>query len=777
MDEKFGMLTEKNVALPLLGVRVSGEITGRSARVRMAQRYRNTEKTPLEVVYRFPLPEQAAVCGFRALVGESIFEGVVEKREEAFRRYDRALEEGYGAYLLDEERPNIFTISLGNLLAGAEVVVEISWLMRLDTEKDRYRFCLPTTIAPRYLPSDTPDENGVPAGEQVMPPYAWQVDYGLSLSLNFTGLPAVALIESPSHPVKVALTKDGKATVSLGCECARLDRDFILYLGCEPETSSAWRETDTENAYYQADICLPVEDKQSSPEEHEKREFIFLLDCSGSVQGDSISHARRALGVCLKALEEGWRFNVYRFGSTFEKMFEQPVEYTEKTLSDALQSLENWTADLGGTELFAPLEAICAVEPDSGWKREILVITDGEIGNEEQVRKLVQNRRCSGRFSVLGIGAAANDHLVATLSRAGQGFHGYVFPGENIERKTVELFSRLGAEMISDVKVSWPGETNQPAPNEPLVFPGRPTSIFCRASLDEKPPASLVVSFRRGNALESITVLIKEAGTVGPVRLFWAREAIRDLEEGVHSTGSLRQERQEQSLRSEIIALSRQYGLMSVHTSMVSVEKRTDEDRAAGPAQLRRVPVMVTAGWHGSPSFGTSQISLYDSCIEESCYAEKPNISFKKALKKSVCIKKKIVCMPNKPRSKPTKLFPVKDNLVALLAVQRMEGGFNLDAKLAACFKLKLNEIQAAGGRLENAGGEDVFFLVSTALVLALLERFFADSTDVWKPVTRKSHRWLDRIIKRLNPKIDGQPLTEWAHKYVSLNTTHNPGG
>ncbi|MFH1933802.1 MAG: VIT domain-containing protein [Pseudomonadota bacterium] len=776
MDEKFGVLTEKNAALPLLGVRVSGEITGRSARVRMAQRYRNTEKTPLEVVYRFPLPEQAAVCGFRALVGESIFEGVVEEREEAFRHYDKALEKGYGAYLLDEERPNIFTISLGNLLAGAEVVVEISWLMRLDTEKDRYRFCLPTTIAPRYLPSDTPDKNGVPVSEQVMPPYAWQVDYGLSLSLNVTGLPAAALIESPSHPLKVALAKDGETTVSLGCECERLDRDFILYLGCEPETSSAWRETDAENAYYQTDICLPVEDKQSPPEEHEKREFIFLLDCSGSMQGDSISHARRALEVCLKALEEGWRFNVYRFGSTFEKMFDQPVEYTEKALSDALQSLENWTADLGGTELFAPLEAICAVEPDSGWKREILVITDGEIGNEEQVRKLVQNRRCSGRFSVLGIGAAANDHLVATLSRAGQGFHGYVFPGENIERKTVELFSRLGAEMISDVKVSWPGENNQSTPNEPLVFPGRPTSIFCRAPLDEKPPASLVVSFRRGDALESITVPIKEAGTDGPIRLFWAREAIRDLEEGVHSTGSLRQERQEQSLRSEIIALSRQYGLMSAHTSMVSVEKRADEDRAAGPAQLRRVPVLVAAGWHGFPSFGMREPS-YEHCFESAVSARMRKPVCKLATKK-MCTTAKKIRMPIVKKSchTLTKPLPVKDNLVALLAVQRMEGGFNLDAKLAARFKLKFNEIQAAGGRLENAGEEDVFFLVSTALVLAFLERFFADSADVWKPVTRKSRRWLDHIIKRLNPKIDGQPLMEWAHKYVSSNATHNPG-
>ncbi len=761
MAMKIGMLTGKMDPLPLLGVRVTGDITGRIARIKMAQRYRNMEKTPLEVVYRFPLPEQAAICGFRAMIGESIFEGVVEEREEAFRLYDEALEKGYGAYLLDQERPNIFTVSLGNLPVGKDAVVEMSWLMSLEEEEKRYRFCLPTTIAPRYFPGDVPDEDGIPAEERVMPPYAPEVSYGLSLSLDCHCLPELGVIESPSHPIKMSLTGRGEAEVSLGCESVRMDRDFILYLARETGISSAWREKDTKYTYYQADICLPAEDKEQSPAEKEHREFIFVLDCSGSMEGDSINHARRALEVCLKALEEGCRFNIYRFGSNFEAMFDRPAEYTEANIAEAMRYVKKLDADLGGTELFAPLDAICSIKPDPGWKREVVVITDGEIGNEEQVGELVKKQRGTGRFSVLGIGAAANDYLVASLSRAGGGFHGYVFPGENIELKTVELFARLNTEIISDVKIILPHEEKQMVPKEPLLFPGRTTSIFCRTLLEEESPSSFEVHFSRGGKPGEINVPVKEVGTDGPVRLFWAREAIRGIEEGSASVGSQQKERRGKAQETAVINLSKEYGLMSSLTSMVAVEKRADKDRTSEAAELRRIPALVAAGWHGFPSINRLEE------FEHNCFDSERGVCkyFHSPIENVKCL------------ASPARSTAAEDDLVSLLNKQNTIGGFSLDAAACKLFKLKQAEIKSAARRLLGIDEKDRLPLVSTALVLAILEKFFADSAVVWKPVTRKSKGWIDKIIKVLDPKIDNVPLMEWAREYVKANAEYKREG
>ena len=186
-----------------MGVRVTGDIAGRGARVRVEQRFRNGEARAVEAVYRFPLPEGAAVCGFEARVGERTIRGRVEEREKAFEAYDQALAEGHGGFLLDEERPNLFALSVGNLAPGAEVGVRIDYVTLLDVERGVARFLLPTTIAPRYLPDPEAEEEGLPVDERLRPPYAGRVPYGLSLELRLHGADSLASIESPSHAIRV----------------------------------------------------------------------------------------------------------------------------------------------------------------------------------------------------------------------------------------------------------------------------------------------------------------------------------------------------------------------------------------------------------------------------------------------------------------------------------------------------------------------------------------------------------------------------------------------
>ena len=187
--ELLGLVTAeaKATPIPLMAVNVEGNIVGRGARVKIIQSFKNGEGKAIEAVYKFPLPEGSAVCGFKAIIGEKTIEGGIEEREKAFEQYDEALSEGHGAILLDEERPNIFTLSVGNLKPGATAIIEIEYVTLLETTGSGIRFFLPTTISPRYIPDGTQDDNGIPVDNQVNPVYSSTVPYGLSLLLTLHG--------------------------------------------------------------------------------------------------------------------------------------------------------------------------------------------------------------------------------------------------------------------------------------------------------------------------------------------------------------------------------------------------------------------------------------------------------------------------------------------------------------------------------------------------------------------------------------------------------------
>jgi Ca-activated chloride channel family protein len=320
MDDLFGLLTTSGSnPVPLMGVRVTGDILGRGARVKVAQRFLNNEAQAIEAVYRFPLPETAAVCGFSAIAGGRRITGSVEEREKAFETYDDALARGDGAFLLDQERPNIFTLSVGSLPSGAEAVVEIEYVALLDQRGKEIRFALPTTISPRYLPADTPDEGGIPAHERIHPEYAASVPYGLSVEIAVRDPSGVESVESPSHPISVSMGKggttgDAATVVRFASDAVTMDRDFVLTIVQRgKDQGRAWRFTDGKIAWVQLDLA--PDEVEGAPCDRGRREAIFVLDCSGSMQGDSIDQAKRALEVCLKAMETGCSFNIVRFGS------------------------------------------------------------------------------------------------------------------------------------------------------------------------------------------------------------------------------------------------------------------------------------------------------------------------------------------------------------------------------------------------------------------------------------------------------------------------------
>ena len=241
---RTGLITAEHAQVALDGVAIAAEISSFCARVTVTQRYVNRETQPIEAVYVFPLDEGAAVCGFQALIDGTLVVGEVKEREDAFKQYDEAIERGDGAFLLDEERPDVLQASVGNLPPGKEVLLKLTYVRELPVEGAGLRFSIPTTVSPRYAPADDKRGVGRPDAEALNPPVDWDVPYGLDLTVRLAMRGVISRIESPSHPVSVS-ANGSTADVTLSQRHTALDRDFVLAVECDGlDTPHAWLERD-----------------------------------------------------------------------------------------------------------------------------------------------------------------------------------------------------------------------------------------------------------------------------------------------------------------------------------------------------------------------------------------------------------------------------------------------------------------------------------------------------------------------------------------------------
>jgi Ca-activated chloride channel family protein len=556
-DTKSGLFGNDR-AIPLEGVRIDARLTGACLEVTVTQRYTNRERVPVEAVYVFPLDEAAAVNGFAALLGTNLVRGTVEQREEAFARYDDAMADGHGAFLLDEERPNIFTASVGNLRSNETVELQVRYVALAAREGDALRVVIPTTVSPRYVPAGPP-EVGEPDGDRVNPEHWPQVPYGLALNIDVE-CGALRRVESPSHPVRTTL-RDGGASVELAQESAALDRDFVLLVeSAAPRQPVAHvaREADGRRVAMVAFLPEGLETEQG-------HEVLFLLDCSGSMQGESIAQARKALSLCVRALGTEDTFNIVCFGSRFTKLWPEARRFDDQSLDAATKHVAAIDADLGGTEILAPLKALLEAPADAARPRRVLVLTDGQVSNEAEVIALAKKHATSARIFAFGIGAGASEHLVRGMARGSRGAAEMIFPGERIEPKVLRTFARVRTPVLDDASVDWKGLRVEQAPaRTPPVFAGDVLTVFARIESGATDHVELTAGTHRFR----VPLDLERAEAGGPIPSLWARECIRELDDDEPRRGS-RQKRAEadERRRARLVELGKRYGLLSSATS------------------------------------------------------------------------------------------------------------------------------------------------------------------------------------------------------------------
>lgn len=571
----------------LLGVEVRAEVVGGHCRSAVRQRYRNDEARAVEAVYTFPLPAGGVVTGFAMTAEGRRIEGEVHERDEAFRRYDDALTAGHGAALLEQERPDVFTANVGNLLPGEETIIEIELLEPMKVEEGGVRYALPTLVAPRYLAR-------VADADRLSPPTG-NVAYGLSLEVIFD-LGVELEVDSPSHDVRIdhghGRRVDGRVRVSFAQREVALDRDVVVT--AVPRRRAAEGTPIASVVAHRAGpigafALTIVPDLANGRGRREIRpDVVFVLDRSGSMGGASIIEARAALRLCLRQLREGDRFAILAFDDHIEELSRGLTTFTRGSLAMADRWIEGVEAR-GGTELLAPLVLATDLAPDG----LIVLLTDGQVGNEDEVASAVLARRSSARVCSFGIGTSVSDALLRTLADRSGGTTEMIHPGERIDEKVVAQFARATAPRLRNLRITFRGvEIGELAPAAPLTLvDGEPFTLF--GTYEDGGTGVVEVRGTQGGEpmVLEIPMTLPEREERPVVEKLWAQARIRDLERS-ELVG-----RRGQAMKHRIVQLAKDHGVSSKYTSFVVVDKRTGARRSSVPAETRVVPVSPPAGW------------------------------------------------------------------------------------------------------------------------------------------------------------------------------------
>jgi hypothetical protein len=460
----------------------------------------------------------------------------------------------------------------------------------------------------------------------------------MSLEIDLDLGRGVTEITSPSHSIRVQQDDESfTRKITFGGGLAEMDRDAVIdvRLAKAPKpgvvVTKGSPANGTANDHFMAVTFMPEFADRDLTDAPQPSETVFVIDCSGSMQGESTRQAQAALELCLRSLAPGDTFNICRFGSSFELMRPEAVPYSGQTLRDALQYIAR-NADLGGTELLPPLQAIFANSPEVGVARNIVLLTDGQVSNEPEVIATARANRLRNRIFSFGIGAAASANLVNGLARATGGAAEFITANERIDDKVLRTFGRIASPMVSDVEIDWGGADVQTLAEIPPIFDGDAVAVYARTL--GSPPREVTLRCklsRGGEAKWTLPVGYAIPDDAGIVSTMWARRAFQSFEEvnGVRRTSArLREQNRD---RDRLIALSKQFNLVCSLTSFIAVEHRSLEERNDGAPAVRRVPVMLAAGWGDIPRAA----KLADASAMRCMYSVSPSASRSRSICKS----------------------------------------------------------------------------------------------------------------------------------------------
>lgn len=533
-------------------------IRGPVARVRVTQHFRNPTHDWMEGVYSFPLPETASIDGLELRIGERVIRGEVREKREAKRVYVEARDKGRRASLVTQQRPNLFTTRAANIGPGETVRVTLTYVQPAQWHSGAFELRFPMTYTPRFGAGDEPRENSrpvsgaTPAGNG--PPL---------LALNIwldAGLP-LDRVDSLHHGILQALD-NGWRHITLEDQAVRADRDFVLRW--QPDRGSSPRATafseTVDGETYAMLMLVPPEPKFLAPAQ---REVIFVIDTSGSMHGASIEQAREALVQALERLTPSDRFNVIRFASETQALFPHPVPADRRNVNGAVR----WVRSLesgGGTVMRPALEQALAGNAPHPWLRQVVFVTDGAVGNEQDLFSLIHRNLGAARLFTVGIGAAPNSWFMRKAAQFGHGTHTFIGDQGQVGARMAALFEQISHPAMQNLCIDWPVGSEQFPTVLPDLYAGEPLVAFAR--LDTLDGGVGICGKRAGVDWRERIALAESSRHAGIGKL-WARRKIESLlDERVRGAD-------ENTVRKEVLAVALRHRLVSPYTALVAVDK------------------------------------------------------------------------------------------------------------------------------------------------------------------------------------------------------------
>lgn len=556
-------------AMSLKSVQASGQASGLLLELTVRQVYRNDTGKTLETVYTFPLAWGAVLMGLNVEIAGKRLSGVVVERKEAEQRYEDAVTDGDTPILLEQSSDGLFTVNLGNLKPGEEAVIEYRYGQLLHYDQSRIRMSVPTTIAPRY--GDAERQGGIRPHEAVESDIL--AEYPFSLTITLAGDLAKGAVQSPSHPISTQC-EDEWLIVTLAK--AHLDRDFVLTVEGLEGRSMAEMAADGTGSVVLASFCPRI---AGSP--RRAIDLKILIDCSGSMAGDSITAAKKALHQVLAELDPADRFSYSRFGSTVAHSIRGLVPADQHHVRLAAGHVERTDADMGGTEIEGALRSVFALDGVAE-DADVLLITDGEVWNTEGVAKAAQ--QSGHRIFAVGVGSAPAETLLRRLANDTGGACELVAPNEDIEAAVVRMFRRMRVPRASNIVVDWHSQPKWVTPLPRVLFDGDTVHVF--AGFDVPPGEPPVLSYEvvGSNDAQRVAAPLPQTSERDVIARLAASERLDDLPS------------------SQRVELALRYQLVTRETSLFLVHMREGENKADGLPHLQKIAHMQAAGWGGMGS-------------------------------------------------------------------------------------------------------------------------------------------------------------------------------
>jgi Ca-activated chloride channel family protein len=587
--------------LPLKDTRVDVAITGVIADVTVRQVYENRGTRPIHARYVFPGSTRAAVYGLTMTVGDVRTVARIRERKQAAREFEAAKKEGKSASLLEQSRPNVFTMKIANVLPGDTISVELKYTELLVPTGGVYEFVYPTVVGPRY--SEKAETQVSPEDQFVKTPYIHQgeaprSEFHLSGVVS-TGVPLQDLA-SPTHQVDVRWSNAGRSEFTLAeSDRPSGNRDFILRyrLAGEEITSGLLLYQGRNENFF---LLMAEPPRVVEPDEVPSREYIFVLDVSGSMNGFPLDTAKKLMGDLANVLRPSDTFNIVVFadGSATFSPFSVPA--TRPNLTRALHFIGQKKGG-GGTQLLAALERAVAIPRQREGSRSVVLVTDGYIEAEADVFDYVRAQRHAVNVFAFGIGSSVNRFLIEGIARAGLGEPFIVTqPGEAGEA-AARLRRYIDTPILTGIDVAFNGfDAYDVEPGTiPDLFASRPIVVF--GKWRGSAAGSIDISGRTGRGVYRISIPVSPSSADvhhGALRQLWARTRITDLSDLGPSAPS-------EERVADITSLGLNYGLLTRYTSFVAVQevaRRTTEDAddvdqpLPLPDDVSDLAVGVTAG-------------------------------------------------------------------------------------------------------------------------------------------------------------------------------------